>query len=730
MRRLRKLRTDYDIREALDDLPSGIEDTISRALETIDAHPNSGRLRGVLRLAIYAVQPLTLRELAEGAATGEMIDIWDPTRVVTDPMSLIDDCANLLICTPGTLPDLPDVVIPFHASVKEFLANPARITWPLIKYALYPQSVVHTDLARQCLSYLKLRCKDGGISLGIDSSSPFAKYAVEGWVEHIRASGSDALFPDFRQFLAPRSATLRMWAALCEDLGTLRLYDKNGVKDDLHLLSPEHFAVRLDLAKMIPHFGQEELMAEDHNGSTPLGVAVERSSSLALLDFLSKRVDVNQANRYGETALHIAALSEGVGNAEAVFRLLLGAGADPHFRNEDGQTALHLLMNNPMRALSCMSILLQHKADIHARDALSRTPLHIAAIAGLYDEARLSYTGDEDGTLGDNDRIAEDYLKLLWTLLNNGADLRCVDSTGDTPLHLAAQNGNAFAVLFLLNHGASVNASNDGAHTPLHQVVSCQTSSLWSDDAGLFQKHKDFELTVKHLLDHGADVNARIRAKCHTPLHLAAISRCQISIMALLVDRGARVTCIDTHRITPLHLAAKMAPIFDSHKAPDKWRISWVAFRIIIVILIRHTNMDDSEWDKLCAQVVRLLSKTNFRVRHPSSSEKINRTEKTHGAVRWFSDALQLLYSRGASVNARNDRRHNVLQYAMLFWASWISNYHASLLCNDIIWGPDEMTKEAAEVEWTYILELMHPRTRGQLAGSSLPTHMRRHVEN
>lgn len=718
MRRLRKLRTDYDIREALDDLPSGIEETISRALETIDAHPNSDRLRRVLRLAIYAVQPLTLRELAEGAATGEMTYIWDPTRVVTDPISLIDDCANLLICTPSTFPGQPDVVIPFHVSVKEFLANPARITWPLIKYALHPQSVVHTDLARQCLSYLKLRCKDGGISLIIGSSTPFAKYAAEGWVEHIRASGSDVLFPDFREFLAPQSATLRMWAALCEELGTLRLYDKNGVKDVLHLLSPEHFAVRLDLAKMIPHFGREELMAEDPNGSTPLCVAVERSSSLTLLDFLSKRVDVNQVNCDGETALHIAALSEGVGNAEAVFRLLLGAGADPHFRNDEGQTALHLLMNNPARALSCVSILLQRKADIHARDAYSRTPLHIAAIAGLYDEARLSYTGDEDGTLGDNALIAEDYLKLLQTLLNYGADIRCVDSTGNTPLHLAARHGNAFAVEFLLNHGASVDAPNDGAYTPLHQVVSCQTSSLWSDDVGLFQKRNDFELTVKHLLDHGADANARIRAKCHTPLHLAAMSRCQISIIALLIDRGARVTCIDTHRITPLHLAAKMAPIFDNHKPPDKWRISWVACRIIIVILVRHTSMDDSEWEKLCTQVVRLLGKTNLRVKYPPSSENFHWTEKTHGAVRWFSDALQLLYSRGASANARNDRRHNVLQYATLFWASWISNYHASLLCNDIVWGPDEMTKEAAEVEWSYILELMNPRRRGQLAGS------------
>ena len=165
---------------------------ISRVFKAIDAHPNSDRLRRVLRLAIYAVQPLTVYELAEGIATGEMINVWDPARIVTDSMSLINE--QLFVCVPSsTFPHLPDVVIPFHASVKELLANPVGITQPLLRYALYPQSVVHYDLARLCFAYLKLRCEDEDIVLGKDSETPFAKYAAEGWVAHIRTSGSDVL---------------------------------------------------------------------------------------------------------------------------------------------------------------------------------------------------------------------------------------------------------------------------------------------------------------------------------------------------------------------------------------------------------------------------------------------------------------------------------------------------------------------------------------------------------
>lgn len=43
--------------------------------------------------------------------------------------------------------------------------------------------------------------------------------------------------------------------------------------------------------------------------------------------------------------------------------------------------------------------------------------------------------------------------------------------TGDTPLHIAAINGNPRAIVLLLEEGADLNARGEGGITPLHYAV-------------------------------------------------------------------------------------------------------------------------------------------------------------------------------------------------------------------------------------------------------------------
>ncbi|HYC97874.1 ankyrin repeat domain-containing protein [Brevundimonas sp.] len=79
-------------------------------------------------------------------------------------------------------------------------------------------------------------------------------------------------------------------------------------------------------------------------------------------------------------------------------------------------------------------------ADIEARDAYGRTPLHDHAA---------SWQG------------------RIETLLDLGADIQAVDKDGDTPLHKAAKSANLEAVRVLRDRGAPADALNASGLTPL-----------------------------------------------------------------------------------------------------------------------------------------------------------------------------------------------------------------------------------------------------------------------
>ncbi len=109
----------------------------------------------------------------------------------------------------------------------------------------------------------------------------------------------------------------------------------------------------------------------------------------------------------GQSALMIAVAK---GNTEAI-KGLLDAGADVNVANTVGETALLSFTDNYLfdEAQQCkvVSLLLDAKANLHARDSCHNTPLIRAASCGLF--------------------------KVAAALLNHGADLR--DRTMDTTSH-------------------------------------------------------------------------------------------------------------------------------------------------------------------------------------------------------------------------------------------------------------------------------------------------------
>ena len=101
------------------------------------------------------------------------------------------------------------------------------------------------------------------------------------------------------------------------------------------------------------------------------------------------------------------------------------------------------------------------------------------------------------------------------------------------------QTDAAEEVRHCLDLGADVNARLDGGRTPLHVAYA------WARDSSV----------VGILVEAGADVNAR-DDEGHTPLHVAVCAlRPAIETVALLVTAGADVNARDNEGRTPLHVA-------------------------------------------------------------------------------------------------------------------------------------------------------------------------------
>jgi ankyrin repeat protein len=136
-------------------------------------------------------------------------------------------------------------------------------------------------------------------------------------------------------------------------------------------------------------------------------------------------------------------------------------------------------------------------------------------------------------------------------LLALGAEIRCTDEHGVTPLHQAAKDHRKDTIEVLLQAGAKVGAETKCDNTPLcHSgITPLHWAVLYSHD-GKRPEH------VEALIQAGADVN-HMDERGTTPLHAA----CSKEIVEALLRAGADVHSRDHHGRTPLHSArsAKIA---------------------------------------------------------------------------------------------------------------------------------------------------------------------------
>ena len=326
------------------------------------------------------------------------------------------------------------------------------------------------------------------------------------------------------------------------------------------------------------------------DGMTALHWAVYLDDSEMAKLLVNARADVNAENRYGVTPLALACTN---GN-EAIVDLLLEAGADPSASLRGGETALMTAARTGK--LAPLKALLSRGADVNAKERRGQTALMWAAAEGHVEvaEALLRAGADLRTPLPSGFTplffaVREGRTDVVRVLLKAGADVNepmlpkkpsgKAPDRGTTPLILAVENGHFELAASLLEAGADPNDQRSG-FTALHTLTWVRKPNRGDgedgDPAPIGSGNLSSLQLVEVLVAHGADVNARLnRGKSGrgvlsrvgaTPFLLAA-KTADVPLMRTLLRHGVDPRLPNAEQSTPLMAAAGLGTLAPGEEA-------------------------------------------------------------------------------------------------------------------------------------------------------------------
>lgn len=330
-----------------------------------------------------------------------------------------------------------------------------------------------------------------------------------------------------------------------------RSVDVNAAQSDG--MTALHWAAYLDnleIAKMLVRAGAN-VKAVNRYGVTPLSLACNNGNGPIVELFLDAGADPNTTHR-GETVLMTAARTGKLGTVKA----LLARGADVHAAISQGtpgagQTAL--MWAAAEGHADVVEELIKARADFRSPLDNGFTPMLFAAREGRIDVVRTLLKAGAD-------------VNASLQPPRSAANRRRGLQPGMSPLLMAIKNGHLELATLLLDAGADANQSALG-YTPLHAIVPLRKPGVGDNDPAPEGSGNVSSLEfAKKLVEHGADVNARITKHVNltntrlndigaTPFLLAA-STADAELMKALVAFGADPLLTNADNSTALMIAA------------------------------------------------------------------------------------------------------------------------------------------------------------------------------
>ncbi|KAL7045286.1 hypothetical protein ACKWTF_002184 [Chironomus riparius] len=269
------------------------------------------------------------------------------------------------------------------------------------------------------------------------------------------------------------------------------------------------------LTEMLSHMTatdiQKAINRQSSVGWTPLLIACHKGHMDFVTTLLANHARVDVFDTEGRSALHLAAERGYLQVCDA----LLNNKAFINSKSRVGRTALHLAAMNGFSHL-VKFLIRDHNAVIDILTLRKQTPLHLAAGNG--------------------------QLEVCKLLLELGASIDATDDLGQKPIHVAAQNNfSEVAKLFLEQHPQLVMATSKDGNTCAH--IAAMQGSV-----------KVIEELMK--FDRTGVINVRNKLTDSTPLQLAAEGG-HAEVVKALVRAGASTTDENKSGFTAVHLAAK-----------------------------------------------------------------------------------------------------------------------------------------------------------------------------